>query len=146
MYLFTLLSLYYLAASFAFVYLIIFLTLLFRFFFVVPSLFVYFCRFQFLFVKRFSFFWVFSYLCLCINWSLYFYFALFSFLYCKYQNANIIYIYLNAYLCFYLSVSFTFSLLFQWIFFSCLSKVVLLLSSRWNRCFSYVYLFVDFIW
>ena len=43
---------------------------------------------------------------------------------CKYQNVSIIYIYLNEYLCFYFSVSFAFSLLFQWIFFSCLSKVV----------------------
>ena len=54
---------------------------------------------------------------------------------CKYQNINIMYIYLNAYLCFYFSVSFAFPLLFQWIFFSCLSKVVLLFTSRWNRCF-----------
>lgn len=54
---------------------------------------------------------------------------------CKYQNVSIIYIYLNEYLCFYFSVSFAFPLLFQWIFFSCLSKVVLLLTSRWNRCF-----------
>lgn len=53
----------------------------------------------------------------------------------KYQNVSIIYIYLNEYLCFYFSVSFAFPLLFQWIFFSCLSKVVLLLTSRWNRCF-----------
>lgn len=43
---------------------------------------------------------------------------------CKCQNINIIYIYLNEYLCFYRSVSFAFPLLFQWIFFSCLSKVV----------------------
>lgn len=46
------------------------------------------------------------------------------------------------YLCFYFSVSFAFPLLFQWIFFSCLSKVVLLLFSRWNRCFYYVYIFI----
>ena len=43
---------------------------------------------------------------------------------CKCQNVSIIYIYLNEYLYFYRSVSFAFPLLFQWIFFSYLSKVV----------------------
>ena len=75
---FILLSLYYLVASLAFVYLIIFLTLLFRFFFVVPSLFVYFFAFNSYLPSVFFFFCVFSYLCLCINRSLYSYFALFS--------------------------------------------------------------------
>lgn len=102
----------------------------FRFFFVVPSLFVYFVAFNFFLPSVFFF--------LCVFLFMFLYKLVFIFLFCiiffqmrrKYQNSNIIYIYLNAYLCFYLSVSFAFSFSFQWIFFSCLSKVVLLFFSR----------------
>ena len=72
-----------------------------------------FCRFQFLFAKRFSFF-----LCVFLFMSLYkliviFLFCIIFFLRrCKCQNVSIIYIYLNEYLCFYRSVSFAFPLLF----------------------------------
>lgn len=91
----------------------------------VSSLFVYFVAFNFFLPS------VFLFLCVFLFMSLYK--SVFIFLFCiifflmrrKYRNSNIIYIYLNVYLCFCFSVSFVFPLLFQWIFFSCLSKVVL---------------------
>ena len=90
----------------------------------VSSLFVYFVAFNFFLPSVFFF--------LCVFLFMFLYKSVFIFLFCiifflmcyKCQNINIIYIYLNAYLCFYLSISFAFSLSFQWIFFSCLSKFV----------------------
>lgn len=127
---FILLSLYYLEASLAFVYLIIFLTLLLRLFFVVSSLFIYFVAFNFFLPSVFFFLCVFLFMSLYKLIIIFLFCIIFFLMRCKYQNINIMYIYLNAYLCFYFSVSFAFPLLFQWIFFSCLSKVVLLFTSR----------------
>lgn len=123
-------SRYSLVASFIYVYLISFLTLLFRFFFVVPSLFVYFVAFNFFLPSVFFFLCVFLFMFLYKSVFIFLFCIIFFLMRCKYQNINIIYIYLNAYLCFYFSVSFAFPLLLQWMFFSCSSKVVLLLFSR----------------
>lgn len=127
---FILLSLYSLVAFLTFVYLISFLALLFRFFFVVPSSFVYFVAFNFYLPSVFFFLCVFLFMSLYKLIIIFLFCIVFFLMRCKCQNVSIIYIYLNEYLCFYFSVSFAFPLLFQWIFFSCLSKVVLLLTSR----------------
>ena len=113
-----------LVASLTFVYLISFLV--FFLIFLCGSFFVcLFCRFQFLFAKLFSFFLcVFLFISLCKSIIIFLFYIIFFLMRCKCQNSNIIYIYLNVYLCFYFSASFAFPLLFQWIFFSCLSKVV----------------------
>lgn len=118
-------SRYSLVASFTYVYLISFLTLLFRFFFVVPSLFVYFVAFNFFLPSVFFFLCVFLFMFLYKSVFIFLFCIIFFLMRCKYHNINIIYIYLNVYLCFYFSVSFAFPLLLQWIFFSCLSKVFL---------------------
>lgn len=122
---FILLSLYSLIASLTFVYLISFLTLLLRFFFVVPSLFVYFVAFNFFLPSVFFFLCVFLFMSLYKLIIIFLFCIIFFLMRCKYHNINIIYIYLNVYLCFYFSVSFAFPFLLQWIFFSCLSKVFL---------------------
>lgn len=91
----------------------------------VPSLFVYFVAFNFFLPSVFFFLCVFLFMSLYKLIIIFLFCIIFFLMRCKYHNINIIYIYLNVYLCFYFSVSFAFPLLLQWIFFSCLSKVFL---------------------
>ena len=99
------------SSSSYFVDLISFLALLFRLFFVGFSLFVYFVAFNSYLPSVFLFLCVFLFMSLYKSIIIFLFCIIFFLMRCKYQNSNIIYIYLNVYLCFYLSVSFAFSFL-----------------------------------
>ena len=81
-----------------------FFSFLFRFFFVVPSLFVYFIAFNFYLPSVFLFSGVFLFMFLYKSVFIFLFCIIFFLMRCKYHNINIIYIYLNKYLCFYFSV------------------------------------------
>lgn len=98
------------SSSSYFVDLVSFLALLFRFFFVVPSLFVYFVAFNFYLPSVFLFLCVFLFMSLYKLIIIFLFCIIFFIMRCKCQSSNIIYIYLNVYLCFCLFVSFIFSL------------------------------------
>lgn len=111
----------------------------------VPSLFVYFVAFNFFLPSVFFFLCVFLFMSLYKLIIIFLFCIIFFLMRCKYWNINIIYIYLNAYLCFYFSVSFAFPLLLQWIFFSCLSKVFLWLFLDETVVFlMFIYLLIQY--